>query len=289
MTLEKGARALNELISNKECEDLGILPLSWSDKEFVLGAMNPEMGSIEEIRRRIRGQTGIQVKTALITCEEWEKWFESGNFGLNAKDTTKGEETKELGFQKSGERLEDIVKSEIGTTFSQKEEATNGDRPQAIDRDKEEALLGFDDTEADYDDSGEEFKKAEDDSDLHSSDEVVKAVANILYRCETLKASDIHIEPQETNLRIRYRVDGILQKEYEIPKSNASGIIARTKILARLDVAEKRLPQDGRIRARFNGEDLDFRVSTLPGKHGEKVVLRALRSDNSILDLGKLV
>jgi len=289
MILEKGTRALNELISNKECEDLGILPLSWSDKELVLGAMNPEMDKIEEIRKRISGQIGIQVKTILITCEEWEKWFESGNSGLNVKDITKGEVTKEVGFQKSGERLEDSVKSGISTTFSQKEEASNEDRPQAIERDKEEAFLGFDDIEADYDDSDEEFKKAEGDSDLHSSDGVVKAVANILYRCETLKASDIHIEPQETNLRIRYRVDGILQKEYEIPKKNASGIVARTKILARLDVAEKRLPQDGRIRARFDGEDHDFRVSTLPGKYGEKVVLRALRSDNSILDLGKLV
>ena len=84
-------------------------------------------------------------------------------------------------------------------------------------------------------------------------------------------------------MRIRYRVDGILKKVYSIPKVKSSAIIARTKIISRLDVAEKRIPQDGRIRATFQDKILDFRVSTLPGKFGEKIVLRALRSDSSIL------
>lgn len=288
MALEKGARSLNELISNKECEDLGILPVSWSDKDFVLGAMNPDMGEIEEIRKRISNQTGVPVKTILITCEEWEKWFESGIDSFEPGDTPRSEEREENGLQRSEGSYEEAAQSGIDRK-SQEKNATSGDGQQPIKEKEEQAVLDFDEIEAEYDSDDQEYGRAEGDSDLHSSDGVVKAVANILYRCESLKASDIHIEPQEANLRVRYRVDGILQKEYEIPKKIASGIVARTKILARLDVAEKRLPQDGRIRARFNGEDHDFRVSTLPGKHGEKVVLRALRSDNSILDLGKLV
>ena len=288
MTVEKGARGLHQLISDKECEDLGILPVSWSDNDVVLGAMNPEMGEIEEIRKRINTQTGMQVKTIQITCEEWEKWFESGDDSFKLNDIPRSEEGKKNGFQRLEEGFEEAAKSAVAIG-SQDQTGSDEVAPRPIEERKEEALLSFEEIEAEYDDDDEGYGKAEGDSDLHSSDGVVKAVANILYRCESLKASDIHIEPQEANLRVRYRVDGILQKEYEISKKLASGIVARTKILARLDVAEKRLPQDGRIRVRFDGEDHDFRVSTLPGKHGEKIVLRALRSDNSILDLGKLV
>ena len=90
-------------------------------------------------------------------------------------------------------------------------------------------------------------------------------------------------------MRIRYRIDGVLKEVYSLPKAKAKAITSRLKVMSKLDIAEKRLPQDGRIRCRINEVVSDFRVSTLPGKWGEKIVLRALQSDSSMLDLDKLI
>tara|TARA_B100000579_G_scaffold434653_1_gene455995 strand:+ start:203 stop:2038 length:1836 start_codon:yes stop_codon:yes gene_type:complete len=122
-----------------------------------------------------------------------------------------------------------------------------------------------------------------------SKDPVIAGVASILSKCFTLNGSDIHAEPLEDRLRIRYRVDGVLKEAFAFPKSHINPIVSRIKIMSKLDISEKRLPQDGRIRCLLRGRKSDFRVSTLPGKWGEKVVLRALESDTSVLDLSKLV
>ena len=122
-----------------------------------------------------------------------------------------------------------------------------------------------------------------------SSDPVISGVASILSKCFTLKGSDIHAEPLEDRLRIRYRVDGVLKEAFAFPKSHVNPIISRIKIMSKLDISEKRLPQDGRIRCLLRGRRSDFRVSTLPGRWGEKVVLRALESNNSVLNLSKLI
>jgi len=122
-----------------------------------------------------------------------------------------------------------------------------------------------------------------------SKDPVIAGVASILSKCFTVKGSDIHAEPLEDRLRIRYRIDGVLKEAFAFPKSHINPIVSRIKIMSRLDISEKRLPQDGRIRCLLRGRKSDFRVSTLPGKWGEKVVLRALESDSSVLDLSKLI
>ena len=114
-------------------------------------------------------------------------------------------------------------------------------------------------------------------------------MASLLSKCFSLEASDIHIEPLEDKLRIRYRIDGMLEEIFSFPKSHISPIVSRLKIMSNLDIAEKRIPQDGRIRCLLRGRKSDFRVSTLPGKWGEKVVLRVLESDSSILNLSNLV
>ena len=122
-----------------------------------------------------------------------------------------------------------------------------------------------------------------------SKDPVIAGVASILSKCFTLNSSDIHAEPLEDRLRIRYRIDGVLKEAFAFPKSHINPIVSRIKIMSRLDISEKRLPQDGRIRCLLRGRKSDFRVSTLPGKWGEKVVLRALESDSSVLNLSKLI
>ena len=113
---------------------------------------------------------------------------------------------------------------------------------------------------------------------------IVKLVSMILNEALTNRASDVHIEPQERFLRVRYRVDGKLSEALTIPKRNQNAIIARLKIMSKLDITENRLPQDGRFKIRFRDREVDFRVSVLPITFGNKVVLRAL--DRSSLSVG---
>lgn len=101
-------------------------------------------------------------------------------------------------------------------------------------------------------------------------------------------ASDIHLEPSEQGLIIRYRIDGILQLRHLPPKEFQAPLVTRIKVLAKLDIAEQRLPQDGRIKLKIGGRDIDFRVSTIPVVYGERVVLRILDKGNIILGLDQL-
>ncbi|MCJ7748586.1 MAG: type IV-A pilus assembly ATPase PilB [Desulfobacterales bacterium] len=118
---------------------------------------------------------------------------------------------------------------------------------------------------------------------------IIKIVNGILIKAIKLGASDIHFEPYEKTFRVRYRVDGVLRRDMLLPMQIRNAIISRLKIMARLDIAEKRLPQDGRIKLRMaKGREMDFRVSSLPVLFGEKVVLRLLDKAALQLDMTKL-
>jgi type IV pilus assembly protein PilB len=109
---------------------------------------------------------------------------------------------------------------------------------------------------------------------------IVRLVNLIIDNAYHMRASDIHIEPMADRVRVRYRVDGVCLEKDNIPKNMQAQIITRFKILSGMDIAEKRLPQDGRIKRVIAGSDVDFRVSALPGNHGESVVLRILRRES---------
>lgn len=117
---------------------------------------------------------------------------------------------------------------------------------------------------------------------------VVKLVNHILMDAIRKQASDIHVEPYEKSLRVRYRIDGVLYETMRPPFPLKNPIISRLKIMSRLDIAERRLPQDGRIKLKAKGREMDFRVSILPTLFGEKVVLRLLDKSNLQLDMTKL-
>lgn len=117
---------------------------------------------------------------------------------------------------------------------------------------------------------------------------VVKITNLILAEAITLRASDILIEPLETELRIRYRVDGMLQEGKRPPKALHPAIVSRLKVMSELDISERRLPQDGRFKIRLHGREIDFRISVLPSSKGEKVALRILDKSQAMLDLTKL-
>jgi general secretion pathway protein E len=125
---------------------------------------------------------------------------------------------------------------------------------------------------------------------LDASDEapVIRLVNGMLSQAVKDRASDIHIEPFERELVVRYRIDGVLYKILTPPKALQSPIVSRIKIMAGLDIAEKRLPQDGRIRIKIAGKDIDIRVSVLPTAFGERVVLRLLDKTSVLLELEEL-
>lgn len=125
---------------------------------------------------------------------------------------------------------------------------------------------------------------------LESGDEapIIRLVNSLLFRAVKQKASDIHTEPFEKDLVVRFRVDGVLYDIMHPPKKAMAAIASRIKIMANLNIAEKRLPQDGRIRIKIAGKDIDIRVSTVPTAYGESIVMRLLDKSHVILDLEKI-
>jgi general secretion pathway protein E len=124
--------------------------------------------------------------------------------------------------------------------------------------------------------------------DMASEAPVIKFVNGLIDMAVTRRASDIHLEPQADGLLVRFRIDGILQDYEHPPAAMKAAIISRIKLMAALDIAERRMPQDGKIGMRISGKEIDLRVSTLPTVYGEGVVIRILEKASIILDLEKL-
>jgi general secretion pathway protein E len=124
--------------------------------------------------------------------------------------------------------------------------------------------------------------------DLASEAPVVRLVNLVLQRAVESRASDIHIEPFENRLKVRYRIDGVLREVEAPPARSTAAVISRVKIMAKLNIAERRLPQDGRIKLRVQGKELDLRVSTVPTLYGESVVMRLLDRGSVVLDFDAL-
>ncbi|MBI4485170.1 MAG: Flp pilus assembly complex ATPase component TadA [Acidobacteria bacterium] len=137
-----------------------------------------------------------------------------------------------------------------------------------------------------------EATQAETKQDLMNASEdapIIRLANSILGLAIKQGSSDIHIEPMEQDVTVRFRIDGVLQVVQRLPKKVQLGLISRLKILSKLDISEKRLPQDGRISVTMEGKAIDFRVSTVPGKWGEKVCMRILDKTNTHLGLDKLI
>ena len=134
----------------------------------------------------------------------------------------------------------------------------------------------------------EEAFEEEDEDILHASAEdapIIRFVNSLIFNAAKEKASDIHIEPQEREVTVRFRIDGVLREVKRAPKAHLSSIVARVKIMAGLNIAEKRLPQDGRIRRRIAGKEVDMRVATVPTAHGERITIRLLDKSAMMLEL----
>ncbi len=133
-----------------------------------------------------------------------------------------------------------------------------------------------------------EFQEPKDLLEAEDEAPIIKFVNSLLFQAVKEKASDIHIECFEKDVVVRFRKDGILHKVTAVPKRVQSSIISRVKIMAELDIAEKRKPQDGRIRVKIAGRDVDVRISAVPTSHGESVVMRLLDRSTVLLELEEL-
>ena len=124
--------------------------------------------------------------------------------------------------------------------------------------------------------------------DMASEAPVIRMVNLIMQRAVEARASDIHVEPFEQRLKVRFRVDGVLKEVEAPPVRSTAAVISRIKIMAKLNIAERRLPQDGRIKLQVQGKELDLRVSTVPTMYGESVVIRLLHKESIVLDFAAL-
>ena len=265
--------------------------------------MNPIYEKVLEIKDELIKNFKVDVEVNQITTEEWEKWntsensfidknhiSETSNLTINSdvKDSLIDSKSSESSnTEEDNSVVENPSKSTSNKNQSLLEEMLGNEFLEEL-KDKQDDQFDF----FDFDENSEDEDEPDiiEDSELENNeDPVIKAAGSILSTCSRLKASDIHAEPLEDRMRIRYRIDGVLKEVYSLPKAKSRAITSRLKVMSKLDIAEKRLPQDGRIRCRINDTISDFRVSTLPGKWGEKIVLRALQSDSSMLDLDKLI
>lgn len=168
--------------------------------------------------------------------------------------------------------------------------ASDGAKPstELVDSDARSAMAQ---AMAEYGARGDAAKETDEESDLRELVDqapIVRLAATILQQAIKERASDIHIEPDRRGLRVRYRIDGVLHEIMQMPAYLKLPLVARYKILSEMNIAERRIPQDGRIATRYQGKEYDLRVSCLPNLHGEKIVMRILDKNSVMIGLNKL-
>lgn len=246
------ASLIDTLIPVEICRRFQLIPLSKTAEppSLLVAMVDPDHLEAQDYLSRILRSKGLGLQRMVIAQEDFQQL-------LSKYLDAQVEQQKQRDIQKSVD-----VQSEI--------EGLEGFDLQAAN----------DEIEADL---GAAIQNAE-------AAPVIALVNKILVKALQEKVSDIHIEPQEEHLRVRFRKDGVLRQAFEpLPKKIVPAVVARFKIISDLDIAERRMPQDGRIRRVFEGRKVDFRVSTLPSRYGEKVVLRILDNSATQLGLDKLI
>ncbi len=186
--------------------------------------------------------------------------------------------------------LKILLQSNIKPTLSKKNEIIDGihrtyEPTAKVDPSLQQDLM--DDLDA-QDLTSVDLNETQDLLDSDDEAPIIRLVNTLLFRSIKERASDIHIEPAEKDISVRFRIDGILYEIMRPPKRAQASITSRIKIMADLDIAEKRIPQDGRIKIKLGGRSIDIRVSTLPTAHGERIVMRILDTSNVVLTLEDL-
>ena len=245
------------------------VPVAFCNNRLTLAMTNPNnVVAFDDVRRVIKG---VMIEPVIVTEDDFRRFMSTTYAQLTAK-------------------AEPAAPKPSGRPAAASTEAAAGDtraNAAAIVDLLQSDLVRELQLAADTNSPDVETKQ-----DLMSASEdapIIRLANSVLGLAIKQGASDIHIEPMEGDVTIRFRIDGELQVVQRLPKRVQLGLISRLKILSRLDIAEKRLPQDGRISVMMEGKPIDFRVSTVPGKWGEKVVMRILDKSNTHLGLDKLI
>ncbi len=254
-----------------------IIPAGYANNRLTLAMVNPNnLIALDDVRRILKGV----IIEPVVTSEDDFKRFMSTTYNEMLK---KEEDEK----KKSKEQTIALMKSAGGEKAAQEAAkllAQSDTMEGILDSLQSEALKAIEvDTTPQAAESVTDLSKSAEDAPI------IRMANQILGGAIKKGASDIHIEPQEQELVVRFRIDGELQQVQTLPKKIQMGLVSRLKILSKLDIAEKRLPQDGRISVRLDDRPIDFRVSTIPSKWGEKICMRILDKSNTVLGLDKLI
>jgi type IV pilus assembly protein PilB len=247
-----------------------VLPIAVVNNAVTLAMVNPSnLVAFDDVRRYIKGAI---IEPQVCTDDDFKKFMDTAypelmgivpeKRDVDRRRDEERERRKEAGRRAAaefqGESLEDLQNEILGGLEVQQEEEEKDNNTMDLAAASEDAP-------------------------------VVRLANNILALAIKKGASDIHIEPQETGVVLRLRIDGVLYVENKLSKKIQLPLISRFKILSRLDISERRLPQDGRISIKIEDRAIDFRVSTVPAKFGEKLVMRILDKSGSLLPLDKII
>jgi len=228
-----------------------ILPIAYSNSTLTLGMVNPaDLLAVDEVRKFIKG---LAIEQVLILDNELNTFMEKEYPAIMEKEE-----------EKAGVSIDSILESmdSIQSDIMKDMEIEEG-------KDDE---IGIADLES-------EAKGAP----------IIRLTNNIIGMALKKGASDIHIEPMEKGCRVRYRIDGVLREEMMLPRKIILPLISRIKIISKLDITERRLPQDGRITMKVGDKTVDFRVSSVPTKFGEKICTRILDKSNTAMGLDRII
>jgi len=252
-----------------------VVPVAFANNSLTLAMVNPSnLVAFDDVRRYVKGAT---IEPRICTEDDFRRFMETAYpqvMGLGK------EKRQELERRATEERKEAAQRD-------QRRKQSVFDQPMQSLEDLQNEILSGLEIQA-----GDDDEKPADALELTSASEdapVVRLANNILALAIKKRASDIHIEPQENSVVLRLRIDGVLRVENVLSKKIQMPLASRFKILSRLDIAERRMPQDGRISIKVDDRAIDFRVSTVPAKFGEKLVMRVLDKRGALLPLDELI
>ena len=252
-----------------------IVPIAFRNNALTLAMVNPSnLVAFDDVRRYIKG---VIIEPRVCTDDDFRKFMASEYPKLMNLDPRTARATQTARLKRDLESKNKQKRQEAAAALADQ-------HLQSLEDLEAEILGGLEVQEE------EDEKPIQTDLETESTNAPIVRLANNVMALAIKKgASDIHIEPQETSVRLRLRIDGILRVESVLSRKIMLPLTSRLKILARLDISERRLPQDGRIAVKIEQRSIDFRISTIPGKFGEKVVMRVLDKSNSMLPLDQLI
>ena len=250
------------------------VPISFCNNRLTLAITNPNnIVAFDDVRRLLKG---VLIEPVVVTEDDLRRFMATTYAQLMAK-------AEPVVPRPSGRPSQPPAPGGPGTPGGLIANATTAAMVDLLQSDLVRELQLAADTDASAAETKQDLMSASEDAPI------IRLANSVLGLAIKQGASDIHIEPMENDVTVRFRIDGVLQVVQRLPKRVQLGLISRLKILSKLDISEKRLPQDGRISVTMEGKPIDFRVSTVPGKWGEKVVMRLLDKSNTSLGLDKLI